>query len=521
MNSKIDEILNNAKQIEIDSPLISIENLKNSIEQQEFDFISPNKKVIYLKKIVAISALFTIIIVPFYIFDLLNLFDKKGTSFSINNQTEDTNSFITQNENINKSENKKSTGNSPDSRSKIVNNEPKSTTLNSDIFSSNYKINDKRSESISPLNQIQNQNLQNTSNPNSIQYDDFAPDTSCFPITPRILSSTIIIPFTISGLKILELTDEEWEKLVPDMKLNDSTYAFYDEFIFSNEKMFNILRLDTLGYQKENLPFLVKRYSEIHQKYSSNYKYLKCDDRHIKDYSKTQYLAYIGFGKDNYANEWGFSYSPILKYSNNQFYKDYYDFIRNYGNLNYLNHNSTFENNKLQAQKREFEKRLINTLIPVKRIIFGRTYLYWFVPNNEFIDALPPQYRDELKNELMIYHRIIEGSVPPEAACKGIENDSYFEVCRMTSGAIKNLDIYPNPANINTSCKFVLTEPRRITISLHSLDGKYVKEFQSQEIDFAGEKSYSLDLSGLPKSIYLVAVSSEKAEQVVKKLIIE
>jgi hypothetical protein len=519
MTSKIDEILNKAKKLDYDSPLISIDELKNSIEENESMQSHTPHRVNYYKKVLILSASFSLIIALIFLLNRFDLFENKKLAIGNISSSYNHSPMLSEDNNHLKNESIRTQVN-PDNNPKISLNKNSNDAFETINHNSQLKSVDNIYESVQ-TNNIQTDEFQNQTQTDTSKYGDFESDADCFPNLQRLPSTSIMVPFTISGIKTLELTEKEWENLVPNMKINDTTFAFYDEYILSGEKLFNSLKLDTLGYKKENLPFLVRRYSEIHQGKVVNSKYLRCDDRQIKDYSRTQYIAYIGFGKDSYSNIWGFSNSPILKYSNNRFYNEYYDFIRAYGNSVSLSHYDSIENSKLRNQKREFEKKLINTLIPVKRLIFGRTFLFWFVPNNEFISSLPEQYREDLKNELTIYHRIIEGSIPAEAACKGIENDSYFEVCRINSGAIRNLDLNPNPANISTTCKFELMEPRRITISLHSLDGRYVKEIYSQVFNNLGEKTFSIDLSSLPKSIYLLAVSSEQAEQVVKKIIIE
>lgn len=148
--------------------------------------------------------------------------------------------------------------------------------------------------------------------------------------------------------------------------------------------------------------------------------------------------------------------------------------------------------------------------------------IFWFFPTKEFVDALPDRYRETLRNELDIIDKINSGNMLVQDACKGFdEKESFFEICKLSSGALSDLSVYPNPSfNNDATCRFTLTSKRKITITIHDVSGKYIATIMKNETKAPDDYQVKLNLGNISKGIYLVAVSTDNGEQVVQRLIL-
>jgi hypothetical protein len=148
--------------------------------------------------------------------------------------------------------------------------------------------------------------------------------------------------------------------------------------------------------------------------------------------------------------------------------------------------------------------------------------IFWYFPTNEFVNALPDRYREPLRNELDVINQINSGLVPPEEACKSFDDkESFFEICRLNSGALGNMSLSPNPVSHaeEVTCSFKLTAERKITITLHDISGKYITTIMKNENKTPDDYNININLSGIAKGVYLVAVTTDRGEQVVQRLI--
>ena len=151
----------------------------------------------------------------------------------------------------------------------------------------------------------------------------------------------------------------------------------------------------------------------------------------------------------------------------------------------------------------------------------AREFLLWFTPNKEFTSALPGRYRDQLASELHALAEVETRCIPAEQACKAVKGDSpFFDLCRRESGALLGVSIAPNPARDNAECTFTLKDQRDINISLHDLNGRFVRTMIFSELKPSGENKVPLMLEGVPAGAYLLAIRTERGEQAVQQLVV-
>jgi hypothetical protein len=137
-------------------------------------------------------------------------------------------------------------------------------------------------------------------------------------------------------------------------------------------------------------------------------------------------------------------------------------------------------------------------------------FILWFTPTIEFADALPERYKTPFQSELNARAEIVANCLPAERACKAMRGSSpFFDLCRRESGALSSVTISPNPASESAECTFMLQNPRDIYVSLHEVNGRFVKTMIQNEPKAIGEQKVPLLLQGIPAGAYLVAAANK------------
>jgi hypothetical protein len=147
----------------------------------------------------------------------------------------------------------------------------------------------------------------------------------------------------------------------------------------------------------------------------------------------------------------------------------------------------------------------INVLIPIKvhlkeiRIKENEITL-WYLPTDEFIDALPDRIKHELKIER---NAIINDSLNFTSTC------TYFEVCKSTL-SVENLRVFPNPTKQSVTIEFSVYESAVGNISLYNIGGSQVKVLLSNQTFVSRNNSFKFELSDVTPGIYLVSLQTDK-----------
>ncbi len=87
-------------------------------------------------------------------------------------------------------------------------------------------------------------------------------------------------------------------------------------------------------------------------------------------------------------------------------------------------------------------------------------------------------------------------------------------------GAIEGLSLLPNPVDKDGSLLLQLQESRRVGVSLHSIGGTQLGMLIGDQFLDAGKHSIALSFSDVPPGIYLLAVSTDKNELQVHRIIV-
>ncbi len=172
---------------------------------------------------------------------------------------------------------------------------------------------------------------------------------------------------------------------------------------------------------------------------------------------------------------------------------------------------------ELQAELDEYAK--VNKFVAVSvsdKSNPGFKYILWFEPTLDFIENMPAEYRDKLVNE---YNASKTDEICNNPAIAG--EDTYFDIWKSCSGAVENLNVYPNPVKTQLNVKFRLTDSRAVSISLHNLSGKTISNFKTNVYYQPGDYAEAIKAENLEPGMYLLTVQTDKGEKAVQRIIVE
>ena len=146
------------------------------------------------------------------------------------------------------------------------------------------------------------------------------------------------------------------------------------------------------------------------------------------------------------------------------------------------------------------------------------------------------QGKDELSRQRTIIHQTDENP-PTQNTVANRGNSTQHETKTSTTqrnavagpgepmfhlnpGAIAGLLLLPNPVDKNGSLLLQLQERRRVGVSLHSIGGTQLGMLIGDQFLDAGKHSIALSFSDVPPGIYLLAVSTDKDELQVHRIIV-
>ncbi len=168
------------------------------------------------------------------------------------------------------------------------------------------------------------------------------------------------------------------------------------------------------------------------------------------------------------------------------------------------------ETNKYDLAERDFDYNYAEIVL-------------WFYPTEEFLSKLPERYRKRLRNELSIIAKIENGEMKADEACSALNNEnSLFDLCRLSSNGIKDFIVYPNPNSGNEiNLKFELIEKCSVEIRLHKMSGQYVETLKTLSLPAGTQEIKAGFKNKLNPGVYLLSLSTDKGENVVQRLIVQ
>jgi hypothetical protein len=159
---------------------------------------------------------------------------------------------------------------------------------------------------------------------------------------------------------------------------------------------------------------------------------------------------------------------------------------------------------------------------------FRPSCIVWFRPVPQVLALLPAEIRKRITAELAsvglrnrsvhVADTLIEPWQQSSARMTGAR--PYLDLLRATDGAIAESGLAPNVTRSRSVVSVDLQGPRVVTVALVDIYGRSLRTITKGESMPAGRHELSIDVAGLPPAIYLVAITTDRGEQVVQRLIV-
>ncbi len=147
--------------------------------------------------------------------------------------------------------------------------------------------------------------------------------------------------------------------------------------------------------------------------------------------------------------------------------------------------------------------------------------IVWIRCSASLLEKLPERYRDRLVQELAVISQIEKGDINPDNACSLLpEQKSYFGLCGLVSGAVRNPEVNPEPVLTTAECKFLLLEPRQVKFSIYQANGNFVKLLSGFRQFAAGHQAETFELGDMQAGVYFLTLESDKGEMVYTKIVV-
>ncbi len=358
-----------------------------------------------------------------------------------------------------------------------------------------------------------------------------------------------------TSINVINLDINELKNL--GINYNDTSMYYNTESYYANLKDENVLSDIISKYKDSPEPALVKHKQEIlwkcNPKGIGTVMFIGSDDYQLRKEKnifipKDNIIPYDGWSNKEFCmtcpimtgtgKSIKYDYSPLafenilfkelyIKYTEAEFFNSIINKPSDSLGKSLI---SRVANNRLSVFQAYQNRILMNYLIPVE-IMFpyqkstDSSYdqiseVLWYLPTKEFVEALPERYRNVLSRELKAIELIESGKMMPEEACKGLSVDeTFFELCKLSSESVKDINVFPNPFNDNGKIKFFLLNDRIVNMTIHDVSGNYIKTLINWEKLQKGEKTIDFDMNGYQSGTYIINISTDNSERVNKRFV--
>lgn len=147
----------------------------------------------------------------------------------------------------------------------------------------------------------------------------------------------------------------------------------------------------------------------------------------------------------------------------------------------------------------------------------------WCVPTANLIAALPDRYRVPVLLELDLLKEVERGCLSPAEACQSIPyGKSYVnkELCDRSKRTIIDVDVYPDPAQSDATCRIDLRRATTVRIALYRESGSFLGEACQESRLHEGHNELALILGDYQPGAYLLMVITADGDRMVRHLVI-
>jgi hypothetical protein len=94
---------------------------------------------------------------------------------------------------------------------------------------------------------------------------------------------------------------------------------------------------------------------------------------------------------------------------------------------------------------------------------------------------------------------LLAGNINFTPSANGIESNTFLA---------NSMNLFPNPANENTTLKFTLEEASAVTLNIYDMTGKLVQAVANNDQLLAGDHSIAVETASLPAGVYFMTLTS-------------
>jgi hypothetical protein len=180
---------------------------------------------------------------------------------------------------------------------------------------------------------------------------------------------------------------------------------------------------------------------------------------------------------------------------------------------------------------------LLSKMIPVKITMYNHNpskpkktrfpiikteVVLWFIPTEEFLNALPERYGLRIRNELQIIEKIENGEITTKQACKELGNEkSVFGICMNFHDNLEITSIYPSPGREDTRVKFINNKEQLLTAKIYNYNATEINTIVEKKQFSTGEHILWIDLSKFAPGFYIVVIIDEEGNTISSKFMKE
>lgn len=157
-----------------------------------------------------------------------------------------------------------------------------------------------------------------------------------------------------------------------------------------------------------------------------------------------------------------------------------------------------------------------------KNTIIETEIVLWYLPTDEFINALPERYSGKLRHELEIIDKIEKGEIQQIDACKEFQDyEPILNICPVYHENLEIKSIAPSPGRDDTQINFMNNKEQYLSIYLFDMNGREAMLVTEKKRYAEGEHNIMVDLRKIENGIYFVVIIDEDGNTISSKFLKE
>jgi hypothetical protein len=147
--------------------------------------------------------------------------------------------------------------------------------------------------------------------------------------------------------------------------------------------------------------------------------------------------------------------------------------------------------------------------------------ILWFYPTQEFLEALPTHFRNDLEAELARAETSKRSDAPATENIHPGES-TYLDIWRASNGAITQSQAFPIPALHDAiTLRYTLAAARGVSVTVHDINGRRLKELVASGERSAGTWEEKISVDDLDRGIYLLSINTDHGEHAVQRIVVQ